>query len=50
MVDDLGDLEREVCACGYSYVVLSIGSFEPIFSQHGELIELPTRRKLSRAA
>lgn len=29
-VEDLDDLEREACACGYSFVVLSVAEFEPI--------------------
>ena len=50
VVERLDDVDREVCPCGYSYVVLSVGGFEPVHAQAGELIELPRRRKLSRAA
>lgn len=50
MVEELDDVDREVCPCGYSYVVLSVGTFEPVHLQGGELIELPRRRKLTRAA
>lgn len=50
LVEELDDVDREVCPCGYSYVVLSVGAFEPMHAQRGELIELPRRRKLTRAA
>jgi hypothetical protein len=30
LVEDLDELEREVCACGYSVVVLSVAEFEPL--------------------
>lgn len=50
LVDDLEDVDREVCPCGYSYVVLSVSSFEPVYAQRAEVIELPRRRKLSNAA
>jgi hypothetical protein len=30
LVEDLDDLEREVCACGYSVVILSVAGFEPV--------------------
>lgn len=43
MVADLDDLEREVCECGYSFVVISVASFEPVFAAGGELIELSPR-------
>jgi hypothetical protein len=50
LVDDLDDLDQEVCPCGYSYVLLSLAAFEPIHARGGELIELPTGRKLKLAA
>ena len=50
VVEKLDDVDREVCPCGYSYVVLSVGDFEPMHAQRGELIELPRHRKLTRAA
>ncbi len=40
MVENLEDVEREVCACGYSYVVLSVAEFEPIEIRGGEVIQL----------
>jgi hypothetical protein len=43
------DVEREVCGCGYSFVALSVASFEPVYAAGGELIEL-SRRDLSLAA
>jgi hypothetical protein len=30
-VEDLDDVEREVCPCGYSVIVLSVVGFEPIY-------------------
>ena len=50
VVADLDDLEREVCACGYSYVVLAVADFEPVYAESGELVELPRRRRLTLAA
>ena len=50
MVADLDDVEREVCACGYSFVVVSVASFEPVYAEAGELIELSPRSNLSLAA
>ena len=50
VVGDLDHLEREVCACGYSYVVLAVADFEPVYSETGELIELPKRQRLTLAA
>jgi hypothetical protein len=50
LVEDLDDLDREVCACGYSHVVLSVSSFEPVYAQQAQLLQLPRPRKLRRAA
>jgi hypothetical protein len=50
LVEELGDVDREVCTCGYSYVVLAVTEFEPVYAQRAEVIELPRRRKLSHAA
>ncbi len=50
VVADLDDVEREVCACGYSFVVVSVASFEPVYAEAGELIELSPRSNLSLAA
>jgi hypothetical protein len=44
LVDDLDALEREVCACGYSHVVLAVAAFEPVYAEEGELIAFPARR------
>jgi hypothetical protein len=49
VAESLDDVEREVCECGYSFVTLSIASFEPVYREGGELIEL-RRRNLSLAA
>ncbi|HET8956420.1 MAG TPA: hypothetical protein VFN18_12250 [Solirubrobacterales bacterium] len=50
VVEELDDVDREVCPCGYSYVVLSVSAFEPVYAESGKLIQLPRRRKLHRAA
>ena len=50
LVEDLDDVEREVCACGYSHLVLSVAAFEPVHRPQGELAELPRRSKLPLAA
>ncbi len=50
LIEDLDDLEREVCACGYSYVVLSVAGFEPVHAEQGQLLEFPRRADLTRAA
>ncbi|MGN6254163.1 MAG: hypothetical protein ACTHO8_04180 [Solirubrobacterales bacterium] len=50
VVEDLDAVEREVCECGYSFVVLSVAEFEPVHKE-GQLVELPRRGNgLSRAA
>jgi hypothetical protein len=49
VVDELEDVEREVCECGYSYVVLSVAGFEALAAK-GELIELRRRDDVSLAA
>lgn len=49
-VENLDDVEREVCECGYSYVVLSVANFEPVHAKGGELIELRPRDDVSLAA
>jgi hypothetical protein len=51
VVENLDDVEREVCACGYSFVVLSVAAFEPLkAAEGGELIELRRRDDISLAA
>lgn len=50
VVEELDDVDREVCPCGYSYVVLTVSEFEPVYAERAQVIELPRRRKLSRAA
>ena len=52
VVESLDDAEREVCECGYSYVVLSVAEFEPVYAEGGgQLIELrPRRGNLKHAA
>lgn len=51
MVAEIDDVDREVCPCGYSYVVLAVSSFEAVYARQAEVIELaPRRRKLPQAA
>jgi len=50
VVKDLDDVEREACPCGYSFVVLSVAGFKPVYAEEGELIELSPRRDLPLAA
>jgi len=51
VVENLDDVDREVCPCGYSYVVLTVSEFEPVFAQRAEVVELrPRRHKLPNAA
>lgn len=50
VVEELDDVDREACPCGYSYVVLSVASFEPVHAEQAELLQLPRRRRLPKAA
>jgi hypothetical protein len=51
VVENLDHVEREVCECGYSYVVVSVAEFEPVEIEGGQLIELrPRPDDLKRAA
>lgn len=50
VVKDLDDAERDACPCGYSYVVLSVASFESVHAKGGELIVLAPRSDLPLAA
>jgi len=50
VVEQLDDVDREVCPCGYSYVVLSVAGFEPIHAQQAEIHHLPHRPRLPKAA
>jgi hypothetical protein len=50
VVADLEDVEREACPCGYSFVVVSVATFEPVYAENGELVELFPRGDLSLAA
>lgn len=43
VVENLDDVDREVCPCGYSYVVVSVAEFEPVEIKGGQLIELRPR-------
>jgi hypothetical protein len=49
-VEDLDDVEREVCDCGYNFVVLSVAEFEPVEIRGGQLIQLRRRDGLTLAA
>jgi hypothetical protein len=50
VVNDLDDVEREACPCGYSFVVLSVSSFEPVYAAGGKLVVFPLRGDLPLAA
>jgi hypothetical protein len=50
VVESLEDVEREVCGCGYSYVVLAVASFEAVRADGGELVQLRRRDEMSLAA
>lgn len=50
VVEALDEVDREVCPCGYCYVVLAVGEFEPVYAERAQVIELPRRRKLPHAA
>ncbi len=50
VVENLDDVDREVCPCGYSYVLLSVATFEPIHGRQAEIHQLPRRPKLPKAA
>ena len=50
LVEDLDQVEREACECGYSFVVLSVAEFEPVEVRGGQLIELRRRDDLDLAA
>ena len=50
VVENLDDVEREACACGYSHVVVSVAEFEAVEIRGGQLIELRRRDDLSLAA
>jgi hypothetical protein len=50
VVENLDDVEREACECGYGYVVLSVASFEAVEIEGGQLIELRPRREQPLAA
>lgn len=50
LVEDLDDVDREICSCGYSYVVLSVATFESVQAQQAQLVQLPRRLQLPRAA
>jgi hypothetical protein len=50
VVEDLDGVGREVCACGYSYVILSVAGFEPVEIEGGEVIQLRRREHRRLAA
>jgi hypothetical protein len=43
VVENLDDVDREVCECGYNYVVVSVAEFEPVEIAGAEVIELRRR-------
>lgn len=50
LVEDLDAVDREVCECGYSFVVLSVAEFEPVEIRGAQVIELRRRDDLDLAA
>lgn len=50
VVEDLDHVERGACQCGYSFVVLCVANFEPVYAEGGELVEFSPRRDLALAA
>jgi hypothetical protein len=50
VVENLDDVEREACECGYSFVVLSVANFEPVYAEDGELVALAPPGDLPLAA
>ncbi|HEX5928732.1 MAG TPA: hypothetical protein VFY48_04985 [Solirubrobacterales bacterium] len=50
VVESLDDAEREVCGCGCCFAVLSVATFEPVYAEGGELVELFGGSDLSLAA
>jgi len=50
VVEALDAVDREVCPCGYSYVVLAVSEFEPVYAEGAQVVELRPRRKLPHAA
>jgi hypothetical protein len=50
VVEDLDGVGREVCACGYSYVILSVAEFEPVEIEGGQVIQLRRREHRRLAA
>lgn len=50
VVESIEDIDREVCPCGYSYVVLSAAEFEPVEIEGGKVIQLRRRDERRLAA
>jgi hypothetical protein len=50
VVENLDDVEREVCECGYSYVVVSVADFGAAEVEGGELVQLRRRDDMPLAA
>jgi hypothetical protein len=50
LVEELDEVDRQVCPCGYSYAILTVSNFEPVYAEQAQLVELPRRRKLPLAA
>jgi len=50
LVEDIDDAGREVCACGYSYVILSVAEFEPVEIEGAQVIQLRRRDERRLAA
>jgi hypothetical protein len=50
VVENLEDVDREVCECGYSFVVLSVAEFEAVEVRGGKLIQLRRGDEMPLAA
>jgi hypothetical protein len=50
LVEELDDVDREACSCGYSYVVLTVSGFEAVYAERAQVIEMPRRRRRLPAA
>lgn len=50
LVEDVDAVDREVCPCGYNYVVLSVAEFEPVEIKGGQVIQLRRREHRKLAA
>jgi hypothetical protein len=50
VVDHVDDVEREVCECGHGFVVVTVATFQPVYAEGGQVVELPRRDSAPLAA